>query len=117
MFPSWAPARIISICVIQIKTTSAGTYQLDQASDHVAILLDNNEATPIGYTTDQGANSSIAGGTVNITKIDEATKRISGNFSFKLYRSSDDKTIMITEGVFENLPIQPGLHPAAPEMP
>lgn len=90
--------------LIQVKTTSAGTYQLDQASAHVAIVLDNNEATPIGYTTNQGANSSIAGGTVNITKIDEATKRISGNFSFKLYRSSDDKTLMITEGVFENLP-------------
>ena len=90
--------------MIKIKTTSVGTYQLDQASDHIAILLDNNEASPVGYTTDQGANSSIAGGTVNITKIDEATKRISGNFTFKLYRSSDDKSLMITEGVFENLP-------------
>ncbi|WP_127131305.1 DUF6252 family protein [Pseudoflavitalea rhizosphaerae] len=90
--------------MIQIKTTSVGTYQLDQASDHFAIVIDNNEASPVGYSTDQGANSSIAGGTVNITKIDEATKRMSGNFTFKLYRSIDDKSIMITEGVFENLP-------------
>ena len=90
--------------MIQIKTTSVGTYQLDQASDHIAIVIDNNEASPVGYSTDQGANSSIAGGTVNITKIDEATKRMSGNFTFKLYRSIDDKSIMITEGVFENLP-------------
>jgi hypothetical protein len=98
--------------LIQIKTTSTGTYQLDQASAHFAILLDNNEATPIGYASNQGANSSIAGGTVNITKIDEATKKISGNFSFKLYRSSDDKTIMITEGVFENLTYTAGPPPS-----
>lgn len=89
--------------VIQIESTSAGPYQLDQASAHVATVLDINEATPVAYTTNQGANSSVAGGTVNITSIDDATKRISGNFTMKVYRSTDDKTLMITEGFFENL--------------
>lgn len=89
--------------VIQIESTVAGTYQLDQASTHVATVLDINEPSPVAYTTNQGANSSIAGGTVNITSIDDATKRISGNFSMKVYRSTDDKTLLITEGFFENL--------------
>lgn len=89
--------------VIQIETGTTGTFQLDQASTHVATVLDINEASPVAYTTNQGANSSIAGGTVNITNIEEATKRISGNFSMKVYRATDDKTLMITEGFFDNL--------------
>lgn len=89
--------------VIQIESEAAGTYQLDQASAHVATVLDINEASPVAYTTNQGANSSIAGGTVIITSIDNATKRISGNFSMKVYRSTDDKTLLITEGFFDNL--------------
>lgn len=97
--------------LITVNTTSAGVYQLDQASPHVAILLDNNETSPVGYTTNQGANSSVAGGTVTITKIDEATKRISGTFSVKVYRSTDDKSLMLTEGYFENLPYTAGPPP------
>ncbi|MGN6420349.1 MAG: DUF6252 family protein [Pseudobacter sp.] len=89
--------------VIQLETATTGTFQLDQASTHVATVLDINEASPVAYTTNQGANSSIAGGTVNITSIENATKRISGNFSMKVYRATDDKTLMITEGFFENL--------------
>ncbi|MBO9632189.1 MAG: hypothetical protein J7578_03660 [Chitinophagaceae bacterium] len=97
--------------MIQVQTGSAGTYQLDQASAHIAFVLDNNEATPLPYTTNQGANSSVAGGVVNITKIDAATKRISGSFTFKAYRSSDDKTLSITEGFFDNLPFTDGPPP------
>ena len=89
--------------LISVQTDKAGTFQLDQVSAHLALVIDNNEATPVAYATNQGANSSIAGGTVNITSIDAATKRISGNFTFKVYRSSDDKSLMITEGYFENL--------------
>lgn len=97
--------------MIQVKTTSAGTFQLDQASAHLAVVQDNNEATPTPYSTNQGANSGVAGGVVNITKIDVATKRISGNFTFKVYRSSDDKTLTITEGFFDNLPFTDGPPP------
>lgn len=97
--------------VIQIKTTATGTYQLDQVSDHGAVYVDNNEPVPLSYATNAGQTTSDAGGTVVITKIDEAQKRVSGTFTFKMLREIDGKSVMITEGVFENVPYTTELPP------
>lgn len=89
---------------IELNNTVVDEYDLDQGTDSYATYLDMNEAAPTEYATDQGADPNQAGGLVNVTKIDAATKRISGTFSFLVYRDIDSKQYTITEGVFENLP-------------
>ncbi len=89
--------------IITLDTKSTGTYQLDQNSNHAAAYVDNNEAAPVSYTTNQGMNAGDAGGTVTITSIDEVSKKISGTFNFKMTRDIDGKSIMVTEGSFTNL--------------
>jgi hypothetical protein len=88
---------------ITLQDDGPVTYQLDNQALNVAVLTDANSPTGgVGYTTNQG-NTGDAGGTLVITKIDETNKTISGTFSFKMFRESDSKQVVITEGSFENL--------------
>lgn len=100
--------------LISIEGTTAGTYDLLPAGDHAAALQDSTDANPlIGFTSNQGADTTQSGGRVVITKIDTVKKTISGTFTARLFRMIDNKTKIITEGVFENLPYTTTLPPAS----
>ncbi|WP_315818754.1 DUF6252 family protein [Paraflavitalea speifideaquila] len=89
--------------LIQLEDKGVATYQLNQQSLYGAALTDENEINQNSYTTNQGKDLNDAGGTVVVTKIDKTNKTISGTFSFKMFREMDDKQVVITEGVFEDL--------------
>lgn len=97
--------------MIQLEDEGATTYTLDQQSMHAAALTDDNEASPVSYTSNQGQSTADAGGTVVVTRIDQQNKTISGTFTLKLYRDLDSKQLVLTEGVFENIPYETQLPP------
>jgi hypothetical protein len=61
----------------------------------------------IGFGSNASADTSKAGGIVNITVIDTVRKTISGTFRFKVYRATDSATRSLTEGVFNNISYAP----------
>jgi len=89
--------------IITLTDTIATSYVINQNSIGVAALSDSLEATPISYTSNQGADSLESGGTVTISSIDKINKTISGTFKMRLFRSSDSKHKVITEGVIDKL--------------
>jgi hypothetical protein len=80
-----------------------GTYILNQSSKSLATYA-NLDSSAFAYSTNQGSDTSQAGGTVNVISIDPANKTISGIFSFKVFRDMDGSQKNITSGVFYNIP-------------
>ena len=102
---------------ITITGSSPGKYNLDQLSASVAAFVDGNSGNNFAYTTNQGTDTSMAGGVVNITEIDAVNKTISGNFQFKVYRNMDSQQLLVTEGVFTKIPYVTSLPPASNSEP
>ena len=103
---------------ITLSDTVARTYVLSNVittidSAHAAALYDSVSATNDSWSTVAGDDPSMAGGWVNIAKIDKVKKTMSGSFQFKMYRETDSSTVVITEGVFENLSYATTLPPAS----
>lgn len=96
---------------ITLTDSGAKTYTLNQASLNAAAHVDSTEADRNSYTTNQSNLDSLAGGSVTISQIDTVNKTISGYFSFRVYRLTDDKTKNFTEGVFTNLSYQTSMPP------
>lgn len=90
---------------LTITLTDSGVhrYTLDDMSFNAASYIDSNLANPINFTTNQGVNPGDAGGTLEITSIDTVKKKISGTFSFKVFRQSDGLQRTMTQGSFTNL--------------
>jgi hypothetical protein len=101
------------IITMTLEDNGVGSYTLDDIQMNVGALLDSNETNPIAFATNQSSNPAQAGGTVNITAIDEANKKISGNFSFKVFRAFDNTGHTITEGSFSNLTYATTMPPAS----
>jgi hypothetical protein len=99
---------------ITITLTDSGVhnYTLNDMTMNAAAYLDSTLADPSALTTNQGLNPGDAGGTVNITSIDVANKKISGTFSFKVFRQLDGLQRTMTEGVFTNLSYTTTLPPS-----
>ena len=97
---------------ITLSDSVAKTYRLSPTSLDYAVLSDSTDAAG-QFSSNSGADSSQSGGTVVVTSVDKAKKTISGTFQFKLYRASDKKTVVITEGVFDKLPYSASLPPAS----
>lgn len=91
------------IITMTLTDNGVGSYTLDDVQMNVGALLDSNEANPIAFATNQSSNPAEAGGTVNITALDATSKKISGNFSFKVFRALDGMKHTVTEGTFSNL--------------
>jgi hypothetical protein len=88
--------------VIILQGDTTGTYQLDNVvMDHVAAYNDSLSSSPFALTTHDGSTPAESGGTVTVTSIDRANKRIKGTFTFKVNRSFDNVSHMITEGSFD----------------
>jgi hypothetical protein len=92
--------------VITLSGTASGTYKLDQVLLNAAALTDSNDTNLNAFASNQG-DSTQAGGTVIITKIDQDKKTISGTFQIKVFREMDNKGKVLTEGIFEDLSFAP----------
>lgn len=90
---------------ITITLTDSGVhnYTLNDMTLNAAAYIDSTLPNPLSFTTNQGVNPGDAGGTVRITSIDVTNKKISGTFSFKVFRQADGLQRNITEGSFTNL--------------
>ncbi len=100
---------------LQITLTDSGVhnYTLDDMSMNAASYIDSSLPSPINLTSNQGVNPGDAGGTVRITSIDTVNKKISGTFSFKVFRQTDGLQRTMTEGSFTNLAYATTLPPAS----
>ncbi|MDO6434295.1 DUF6252 family protein [Flavitalea sp. BT771] len=94
---------------IILNDTVPGVYTLDQNTTSVAAYANKDSADLYAYTSNQGSDTSQAGGTVTVTAIDPVNKTITGTFFFNAYRNVDGKEKKITEGVFYKLPYSSSL--------
>lgn len=85
---------------IAITDTVTGTYTLNQTSHHAVGFVDSTDVNKNAFVTNQGNDTSQAGGKVTITSIDKVKKIITGTFSCKVFREMDGKRKVITEGSF-----------------
>ena len=100
---------------LTITLTDSGVhnYTLDNNSMNAAAYIDSNLSNALNFTTNQGVGPGDAGGFVNISSIDATNKRISGTFSFRVFRQADGAQRTLTEGSFTNLPYATTLPPGA----
>lgn len=89
---------------ITLNDTVVGLYVLNQSSPSLAIYADLDSVGSYAYSTNQGTDTSQAGGTVSVTNINKINQTVSGTFSFKVYRNSDGSEKDLTAGVFYNIP-------------
>jgi hypothetical protein len=89
---------------ITLNDTVIGAYALSQTSPSLAIYADLDSVGSYAYSTNQGSDTSQAGGVVNVTAVDVVNRTISGVFSFKAFRNADGTQRVITGGVFYNIP-------------
>ncbi len=87
-----------------IADSVAGTYTLNQQSASLAAYADIDSSDIYAFTTNQGTDTTQAGGVVTISEIDPIGKTMTGTFSFKVYRDIDGRQKTITAGVFNKLP-------------
>ncbi len=97
---------------ITLNDTVPGTYVLDQMSFNGAELSDSLDLSGLAYTSNEGQDTTQAGGVVVVTAIDKINKTITGTFHFKAYRDFDSKQKLVTEGIFNKLPYVSTLPPA-----
>ena len=99
--------------VITLTDSGAKTYKLNANAMNFAAYVDSTDANRNPYTTVESDQDSLAGGTLTITSIDDVNKKISGTFSFRVYRSQDGKKANFTEGKFTNISYGTTLPPAS----
>ncbi len=97
---------------ITLKGTSTGQYILNQNSLSVLSYIDAGSSNNNAFTTNQGTDTSLAGGTVTVTVIDTVHKTISGYFTCKVYREMDSQQEIITQGSFTSISYVTTLPPA-----
>lgn len=89
---------------ITLSDTIPGVYVLDQHSPSVAFYGSIDSSSSYVYSTNQGKDTTQAGGTVTVTQVDLINHTISGIFSFSVFRESDGRQQRLTDGVFLKLP-------------
>ena len=97
---------------ITLNDTIPGVYNLNQSTTSLAAYADNDSSGMYAFTTNEGSDTSQAGGTVTVTNIDKVNKTITGVFSFKVYRNVDKHQVLITQGGFYKLSYVSSLPPA-----
>lgn len=100
---------------ITMKDSGVHQYTLawDNSSYSAGAFMDSALTDVTAFTSNAGSTPDEGGGTVNITSIDEVNKTMSGTFSFKAIRFTDNTSRTITEGVFTNLPYITSLPPTS----
>src|SRR6185437_14289039 len=97
-----------------LTDTVAARYTLSLHSSSVAAYINIDSSDVYAFSTNQGTDSSLAGGEVTVTQIDRVNRTMSGTFSFNVFRSIDGRQHSITAGVFNKLPYSTTLPPSAP---
>lgn len=97
---------------ITLSDSGVHRYTLSDATLNAAAYIDSTLPNTQAFTTNQGTYPIQSGGEVNITMIDTANKKMSGTFSFKVYRMADGLQRNITEGSFTNITYTTTLPPA-----
>lgn len=98
---------------ITIAGSVAGPYTLNQSSASLGAYADIDSSDLYAFATNQGKDTTQAGGSVTVTEIDPVGKTISGTFSFKVYRDIDGRQKTITAGVFTKIPYVTSLPPSS----
>jgi Family of unknown function (DUF6252) len=98
---------------VAITLADSGVHQYTLYFDglNAGAYQDSSLADITAFTSNAGSSAAETGGTLNITSIDEANKKISGTFSFKAKRETDETFRNITEGSFTNLTYSTTLPP------
>jgi hypothetical protein len=99
------------ILTITLMDSGVHIYTLDPSSMGASAYIDSNSSNPSAFTTNQGSSIAQSGGQVSITSIDTTNKKISGTFSFKVYRIMDSSTVTFTEGSFTDITYSTTLPP------
>lgn len=101
------------VLTISVKDSGVHQYTLawDNTSGGAGAYMDSSLADITAFTSNAGLAPSEGGGTLNITSIDEVNKKMSGTFSFKAKRFTDNTNRDISEGVFTDIPYITSLPP------
>ncbi len=89
--------------IISINTGEIGEYTLSATNGNYAEFIPNMSTGAARYSTSNNENGT---GFVRISSINEEAKTMSGTFSFKAYRTSDNTFKTASDGVFTNVPYQ-----------
>lgn len=100
--------------VITLQDSGVHHYSLTLVSLQAGALTDSSSGSVYAFATNQGSSSAQSGGSVDITNIDTANKKISGTFRFEVYRAVDSMQRSITEGSFTNISYATTTPPSAP---
>ena len=98
---------------ITLNDTVPGTYKLNQQTTSVAMYGNIDSSNTFAYSTNQGADSTQAGGTVTVINIDPIKQTITGTFSFTVFRNLDGGRKVVTDGIFYQLPYNASLPPSS----
>src|SRR4026207_1551982 len=71
---------------IHLVDSGVHNYTLNDVTLNVASYIDSNLTNTFNFSTNQGVGPGDAGGVVNVTSIDAVNKKISGTFSFRVFR-------------------------------
>ena len=99
---------------ITLQDSGVHHYTLDQTSLQVAAYSDSASGSIYAFTTNQGNSLVQPGGSIDITSIDTANKKISGAFRFTVYRAVDSAQRTISEGSFTNITYATNIGTGAP---
>lgn len=98
---------------ITLTDTVVGVYTLNQTSSSYAAYADNDSSDIYAFSSNQGSDTTQAGGQVIITEIDRVNKTLTGTFSFKVFRDIDGHQKTISNGIFYKLPYVSSLPPSS----
>ncbi|MDD3740105.1 MAG: DUF6252 family protein [Bacteroidales bacterium] len=89
--------------ILNINSGEVGEFVVSEFNGNYAEFIPNMSAGATRYST---SNSENGQGLIRISSIDEESRTVSGSFSFKAYRASDNTFKTVTDGNFSNVPYQ-----------
>ncbi|RYY55192.1 MAG: hypothetical protein EOO09_11545 [Chitinophagaceae bacterium] len=100
--------------ILTMTLTDSGVhrYILNSTTLNAAAHVDSTMSDRIAFTSNSSDDAALAGGEVTITSINESAKTLTGTFSYRVYRSTDNKSVSITNGSFTDLSYTTSLAPS-----
>ncbi|MEL6674602.1 MAG: DUF6252 family protein [Bacteroidota bacterium] len=86
---------------LRLDGITTGTYDLGETAASLMYYNFNGAIKEVSFTSNGGGAAS---GTVEITEIDDANQTLSGTFSGVLIRPTDNQSIEVVGGTFNNIP-------------
>lgn len=89
--------------ILNINSGEVGEFVVSEYNGNYAEFIPNMSAGATRYST---LNSENGSGLLRVSSIDEEAKTVSGTFSFKAYRTTDNTFRTVSDGSFSNVPYQ-----------